>query len=165
MHKPSSCCNAAALFLFLDPSPFSKYQSPLFLAPACCMYLKATRSLTFLAAGKGFLHRGGSAAIHSRLTLGVLRLSAAGGSLKTEHKWQEGREQGLKSSGDAAQQSKAVWFVFYLYKHTAACVIPWLQTAALFLSDASMFVDWASQGSLACPCSGSSTILSSKDAV
>lgn len=165
IHKPSSCCNSTAIFLFLDPSSFSRYQSPWFLAPASCMYLKATRSLTFLAARKGFLHWGGSAVIHSRLTLSVLCLSAAGGSLKTEQKWQEGSEQGLKSSGDAAQQSKAVLFVFCLYKHTAACVTPWLQTAARFLSDASMFVDWVSPGSLTCPCSHFSTIPSFKDAV
>lgn len=36
--------------------------------------------ISFLAARKGFLHWGGSVVIHSRLTLSVLCLSAAGGS-------------------------------------------------------------------------------------
>lgn len=117
IHKTSVCRNATALLLFLDPSSFSRYHSPLFLVSSPCAYLKAIPSLTFPAAGQGFLHGGhGGATIRSRLELGVLCLPAPGGSLKTKEKRWEGREQGLKNWGDIAERGRAVSFVFYLFK-------------------------------------------------
>lgn len=140
------------LFFSWTQTNFSRYELPIFLTSPVHIWKRLARLPSWLLEKVFLIREAAWPSAPGSASSACLRLVGLG---------KQNTSDGRGGSNDCrAEQSCPV---FCLFKCTAASVISWLQTAALFCQMPVGSVEWASPGSLIWPCSRSSTVLSFKD--